>query len=181
MRAVGLLSARKRHHGQETSPPHHGPFQAYGKWVYLAVSVQFQKASLADVRGVSFWLPVSTKASRRCLGRLGNAYHEVGVMLWKVLIATTSAVGIMTTDVMAQSSVPNWDTHTDHRVLQNRNVAGQELLPGYRSGVSEYDGPVYNSFGQTIGRYRGPVLGYSSSCNISTPGGYLYICQNFTW
>jgi hypothetical protein len=92
-------------------------------------------------------------------------------MMLKLLIATTSAVGIMTTDAMAQSTGPHWDSHTAYRVWQG----------GYRTGVSEYDGLVYNLFGQIIGSYRGPILGYSSSCNILTPIGYVYICQNFTW
>jgi hypothetical protein len=82
---------------------------------------------------------------------------------------------------VAQSSSSNRDRHTDYRVLQDRNPASQEHPPGYRTGVSEYDGPVYNLFGQTIGSYRGPILGYSTSCNILTPIGYVYICQNFTW
>jgi hypothetical protein len=105
-------------------------------------------------------------------------------MLWKLLITTASAVGIIMTDAMAQSPGPHWDPHTDYRALQGRNPASQEHSPGYRIGVSEvsaYDGPVFNPFGQTVGRYRGPILGYSSSCNILTPIGYVYICQNFTW
>jgi hypothetical protein len=103
-------------------------------------------------------------------------------MMLKLLIATTSAVGIMTTDAIAQSSGPHWDSHAAYRVWQGRHPASQENTPGgYRTGVSEYDGPVYNLFGQIIGSYRGPILGYSSSCNILTPIGYVYICQNFTW
>ena len=101
-------------------------------------------------------------------------------MLWKLLIATTSAVGVLATDAMAQSSGPP-RAHTDYRVLQGRNPASQELQPGYRTGISEYDGPIYNLFGQIIGSYRGPILGYTNSCNILTPTGYVYICQNFTW
>jgi hypothetical protein len=102
-------------------------------------------------------------------------------MMLKLLIATASAIGIMTTDAMAQSSGPHWDPHTAYRVWQGRNPTSQEHPPGYGTGVSEYDGPVYNLFGQIIGSYRGPILGYSSSCNILTPTGYVYICQNFTW
>jgi hypothetical protein len=98
-------------------------------------------------------------------------------MLLKLLIATTAAVGIMTTDAMAQSS----DPHTAYRMWQGRNPVSQEHPPGYRSSISEYDGPIYNTFGQIIGSYRGPILGYSSSCNILTATGYVYICQNFTW
>jgi hypothetical protein len=102
-------------------------------------------------------------------------------MVWKLLIATTSAVGIMTTDAMTQSPGPHRDSNTDYRVLSGRTPASHVRPSGYRIGVSEYDGPVYNTFGQTIGDYRGPILGYSSSCNILTPVGYLYICENFTW
>jgi hypothetical protein len=97
-------------------------------------------------------------------------------MLSKLLIATTAAVGIMT-DAMAQSS----DPHTAYRMWQGRNPVSQEHPPGYRSSISEYDGPIYNIFGQVIGSYRGPILGYSSSCNILTPTGSVYICENFTW
>src|SRR5260370_30297237 len=98
-------------------------------------------------------------------------------MFLKLLIATASAIGIMSTDAMANSSGP----HTAYRVWQGGNPASQKPPPGYRAGVSEYDGPVYNLFGQVVGRYRGPILGYSSSCNILTPTGYVYICENFTW
>jgi hypothetical protein len=53
--------------------------------------------------------------------------------------------------------------------------------PNSADGIWAYNGPVYNWMGQVTGSYHGPVLAYSSSCNVLTPVGYLITCQAFTW
>lgn len=66
-------------------------------------------------------------------------------------------------------------------VPYHHRTAHPEFAYRFGANASGYAGPIYNPEGQVIGTYRGPILGYSTSCNVLTPVGYLYICQNFTW
>jgi hypothetical protein len=94
----------------------------------------------------------------------------------RMVIASATAVvvasGLLAGNAMAEPSV--------HKAKHRGAHAAAPYAP-YTSNAPTYDGPVYNPEGQVIGVYRGPVLGYSTSCNILTPAGYLYTCQNFTW
>lgn len=90
------------------------------------------------------------------------------------------AFGLTTIRSAAKSPLPKENKLTCLR--QDVPFAGPgSSLPLNRRILSVYDGPLYNPEGQQIGSYCGPILGYSTSCNILTPIGYLYICQNFTY
>jgi hypothetical protein len=94
--------------------------------------------------------------------------------------AIVTALGLLgiTTSTMAASLAPS---ATNRSAVAARTAFPPYNLPPYGGHLSTYDGPIYNPEGQWIGTYRGPVLGYSTSCNILTPAGYLYTCQAFTW
>jgi hypothetical protein len=104
--------------------------------------------------------------------------------MFKTLTATATAiviaVGFATTAALAESSghksKHSWLGSPPHTVWRPRSLG-----IGFGTNIQAYDGPIYNQQGQIIGFYRGPVLGYSSSCDLLTPTGHLYACQNFTW
>lgn len=112
-------------------------------------------------------------------------------MSWSKLTAAAAgllAVGAITTVAMADEPAhkvvraKHRAAHVMHRAAPaDGNVALGAYPPGYGGGASFYDGPIFNPEGQEIGYYRGPVLGYSTSCDILTPHGPLYTCMNFTW
>jgi hypothetical protein len=92
----------------------------------------------------------------------------------------TAAAGPWSSEMSGGSQHPAPRASSPRHPPSDREISAPHLQPAYRN-VGFYDGPLYNVMGQVTGTYRGPVLGYSSSCNIFTPIGYLYICQNFTW
>jgi hypothetical protein len=108
-------------------------------------------------------------------------------MSWKMTIATAPVVVVtfaaMTVGAVGDPAATNQSARpaAHQRTLLQPNSPRREFLPGVSASVPIYDGPIYNHWGQWIGTYRGPVLGLSTTCNILTPAGYLYTCQNFTW
>jgi hypothetical protein len=41
-----------------------------------------------------------------------------------------------------------------------------------------YDGPIFDGYGNRVGTYRGPILGYAgTSCEVLTPEGYRDVCM----
>jgi hypothetical protein len=108
-------------------------------------------------------------------------------MSWKMTIATAPVVVVtfaaMTFGAVGDSSTRDQSARpaARQRTLLHANWPRREFLPGVGVGAPIYDGPIYNHVGQWIGTYRGPILGLSTTCNILTPAGYLYTCQNFTW
>ena len=53
------------------------------------------------------------------------------------------------------------------------NLAGQ--MP---SGYGYHDGPIFDGYGNRVGTYRGPILGYAgTSCEVLTPDGYRDVCM----
>jgi hypothetical protein len=41
-----------------------------------------------------------------------------------------------------------------------------------------YDGPIFDGYGNRVGTYRGPILGYAgTSCEVLTPDGYRDVCM----
>jgi hypothetical protein len=108
-------------------------------------------------------------------------------MSWKMTIATAPVVVVIfaatTFGAVGDAPVKNQSARTvaHQRTLMHPDGPRREFLPAAGASVPIYDGPIYNHWGQWIGTYRGPILGLSTTCNILTPAGYLYTCQNFTW
>jgi hypothetical protein len=100
----------------------------------------------------------------------------VGMMLCGAISAGATA-GLIYPEGVGQPAHAH-NSNTLHRPVAVRRNPG---WPNAAASIWTYDGPVYNWMGQVTGTYHGPVLAYSSSCNILTPVGYLITCQAFTW
>lgn len=111
------------------------------------------------------------------------------IILWRAAASTligAVAFGFVPPTATAGLLYPEGASQPAH--AHNRNASHWPVAvrrnpgrPDAAASIWTYDGPVYNWMGQVTGSYHGPVLAYSSSCNILTPVGYLITCQAFTW
>jgi hypothetical protein len=57
--------------------------------------------------------------------------------------------------------------------MPHRGNAAGRVPSGYG-----YDGPIFDGYGNRVGTYRGPILGYAgTSCEVLTPNGYRDVCM----